>query len=159
MDVRIVEKDADHSVAVWHQTVIEIWRGAATVHGSSKMVEICEDLIARSRGPVTFIAVLEPNSPPPPDPVRRVLARWSRDVVPKMAAAVMVAEGSGFRTAIVRAVGVTLTTLVPHRVPFKFHATVESALDELAPHLPPGSGGATALRQAIDDLRAEMAKL
>lgn len=123
------------------------------------MVETCEELVASARGPVTFIALLEPNSPPPPDPVRKLLARWSRDIVPKMATAAMVAEGSGFRTAIVRAVGVTLTTLVPHKVPFKFFANVEAAIEELAPHLPPGSGGATALRRVIEELRADMAKM
>src|SRR3954454_16101915 len=105
MDVRIVAQDSDLCIAIWQQTVIHIWRGQPTVESVAKMVGACNGLISSSRAPVTCLGIVERGSPPPEQPVREALAHWSRDVVPKMAGAVIVAEGSGFRSALVRGVG------------------------------------------------------
>jgi hypothetical protein len=126
-NVRIVVKDAEHCIAVWDDIVFEVWRGPATLLGSSQMIQTCEELLA-SGGNVSFFAILEPTSPPPTERVRATLAKWSREVVPRMEAAVVVAEGGGFRSAIVRAVCTALTLLAPHSVPFKFVTTVEEGL-------------------------------
>jgi hypothetical protein len=155
-DVQFVTIDANHCVATWHQTVVEIWRGPASVEGANIMVQTCQKLIANGKGSVTFIAILERTSPPPEQPVRTVLARWSRDVVPLLAVATMVSEGSGFRAALVRGVGLALTALVPHKVPFKFCSDVEEAVLKLAPALPPRAGGSAGLRSAIEIIRAKM---
>jgi hypothetical protein len=155
-DVQFVAIDSNHCVATWHQTVVEIWRGPSSVEGAKIMVETCKKLIANGKGGVTFIAILERTSPPPEQPVRAVLAQWSRDVVPQMAIATMVSEGSGFRAALVRGVGLALTTLVPHRVPFKFCSDVEEAVLKLAHAIPPRAGGAAGLRAALEKIRAKM---
>lgn len=122
----------------------------------STMVQTCNELIANGKGPVTCIGIVERSSPPPEPPVRAALATWSRDVVPRMAGAVLVAEGSGFRASLVRGVGLALTTLMPHRIPFKFVATVEEAVDHIAPKVRVTSGGAPVLRGVIERLRADM---
>src|SRR4051812_23911920 len=90
-DIRIVVKDPEHCIAVWDQVVFEIWRGPATLIGSKRMVETCEDLLANRKGNASFFAILERTSPPPAEPVRALLARWSRETVPKMSAAIVVA--------------------------------------------------------------------
>ena len=77
-------------------------------------------------------------------------------MVPKMAGAVLVAEGSGFRASLVRGVGLALTTLMPHRIPFKFVATVDEAVDHLAPKLRVTSGGSPVLKAVVERLRADM---
>jgi hypothetical protein len=51
---------------------------------------------------------------------RKTLAAFSRDGVSRMSTSVVVAEGGGFRSALVRAVGVTLTTILPHSSKFRF---------------------------------------
>jgi hypothetical protein len=154
VDARIVAQDPDHCIAVWQQTVIHIWRGQPTVETVAKMVATCNDLISTGRAPVTCLGIVERSSPPPEEPVRAALAQWSRDVVPKMVGAVFVAEGSGFRAALVRGVGLALTTLMPHRIPFKFVTNVDEAIDHLAPKLPVASGGAPVLRSVVERLRA-----
>ncbi|HEY3493687.1 MAG TPA: hypothetical protein VGK73_03330 [Polyangiaceae bacterium] len=156
MDARIVFKNSDFCLAVWQQTVIYIWRGPSTLENLAMKVQACNELIANGRGPVTCIGIVERSSPPPEAPVRAALAAWSRDVVPKMAGAVLVAEGSGFRASLVRGVGLALTTLMPHRIPFKFVATVEEAVAHLAPKLRVASGGAPMLKSVIERLRADM---
>jgi hypothetical protein len=52
---------------------------------------------------------------------------------------VVVAEGGGFRAALVRAVGVTLTTLLPHSSKFKFENDLDTTIRLLEPHLMPGT--------------------
>jgi hypothetical protein len=155
VDTQILVDQPDHCIAIWHQTVIHIWRGAPTVPAISGMVKACNLLLASGEGNVTCLGIVERSSPPPEEAARAALARWSSDVVPKMAMAVFVADGSGFRSALVRGVGVALTTLMPHRIPFRFFGNLSEALDQLAPKLPPRSGGVLALRNVVEDLRAK----
>lgn len=159
VDATIVARDRDHCVAIWHQTIIHIWRGAPTVTAVAGMVEACKNLLASGKGDVTCLAIVERSSPAPEEAARSALAKWSRDIVPQMAIAALVAEGSGFRSALVRGVGVTLTALVPHKVPFKFFSNVAEAVQQLAPALPTVSGGAIALRSVVEKLRAELDEL
>lgn len=154
-DLRIAVANEGHVVAMWKRTVIEVWRGVPTIEGAEAMMGACEEVIARYGKETTFIAVLERTSPPPPEPVRKVLARWSSDIVPRMAVAALVSEGGGFRAALVRGVGVALTVLAPHKVPFKFCATIDDGIAQLSPFLGK-SGGGEALRAAIEQTRAKL---
>ena len=52
-----------------------------------------------------------------------------------------------------RGVGVALTVLAPHRVPFKFASTVEEASTLIAPFLAASTGGAAALASAVAEVR------
>lgn len=70
-----------------------------------------------------------------------------------MVLAVVVAEGGGFRAALVRGVGIALSTMMPHRVPFKFVSEVEEALALLGPHLSKAGRGVAGLRDALGKLR------
>jgi hypothetical protein len=156
MDIRatVRAEDADHCIAVWNRTLIQLWRFATSGPAVSGMNRIARALLAEEGGPVTSIGIVEPTSDVPGAEARAELARFSRDFASRMALAVMVAEGGGFRGAIVRSVGVALTRLAPHKVPFKFVDTVEQGAMALAPHLPEATGGPSALMRAIAELRA-----
>ena len=151
---RLVEQDADACFSIWHQTLVCVFHGAASVEHVKLNSRLCRSLLEEARGPVTCISVIERSSPPPADRVRRELAVWSRDVVPRLAAAVMVAEGGGFRSALVRGVGVALTALMPHRVPFTFTTSVDDAVRVLGPYLPTRCGGPAELAAEIARIRA-----
>jgi hypothetical protein len=155
-DVKVMTKADDHIVAMWQRTVIEVWRGVPTVEGSEAMMSACEQAIAQYPKDTSFIAVLERTSPPPTEPVRKVLARWSSDIVPRMAVAVLVSEGSSFRSAIVRGVGVALTLLAPHRIPFKFCSSVEEGVGVVEPYLGKSRGGRAGLLTAIEQTRSQL---
>jgi hypothetical protein len=103
----------------------------------------------------SFLGIVEPTSPPPDEKARGELVKFISEVVPKLAIAVIVGEGGGFRASLVRAVGVTLTTLMPNRVPFKFPSSVDDAAILIAPHLSVGAGGVPGFRRALADARAE----
>ena len=156
---QVVLQDNAYSVATWHQTVLTIFRGATTLEHVAGISAVCQSLLVNGKGPALYMSVIERGSPAPTDLVRKELAHWSRDIVSKMAIAVIVAEGGGFRNAIVRGVGVALTLLAPHAVPFKFCGSVAEGADILARFLPKSAGGATELALAIAEVRARGASL
>ena len=152
VDAQIVAENVDYCLATWRQTVITLWVGPPTVDQVLRISAQCKLLLSNGKGPVTYLSVIERSSPAPTEPVRKEFAVWSRDVVSKLAMAVMVAEGGGFRGALVRGVGIALTALVPHKVPFKFASSVEEGLD-LMGHVLPSPGSAAELGEAIAELR------
>ncbi|MES1176141.1 MAG: hypothetical protein ABUL62_17600 [Myxococcales bacterium] len=151
---RILLQDSDFCLASWHDTLFCVYRGPASVEHVTVSSKHCRALIERTKGKATYLSIIERSSPAPSEEVRRVLAVWSRDVVTKMTAAVIVAEGGGFKNALVRGVGVALTALVPHKVPFKFSSTAAEGVQLLARYLPPEQGGAAELVLAVEEVRA-----
>jgi hypothetical protein len=152
--IRIIVQDRDHFVALWHETVVCVFRGAPTLQHVLNMSNACKGLLEKRAARITYLSVIERSSPAPTDTVRRELAVWSRDVVTKLASAVIVAEGGGFKNALVRGVGVALTVLAPHQVPFKFTSSVEEGTTLLAPFLRGAGSGAADLLLAIAAGRA-----
>ena len=150
----VIAQDDAFCLARWYDTGLSVYRGAATVAHVQQTIALCEQMLRDSSKRITFVSIIERTSPAPAESTRRQLASWSSNQVPRMAAAVLVAEGGGFRGALVRGVGVALTALAPHKVPFKFASTVVEAGDLLAPHISSAHGGALELRLAIAELRA-----
>jgi hypothetical protein len=154
--VSIQAVDAAHASAIWARTVIVVWRGTPSLDRVQALNRFGRRFVGEGPGAATCLYIVEPSSPPPGDVARRELAVFSREIASKMALAVIVAEGGGFRASLVRGVGIALTALMPHRVPFKFVHDVEEALALLAPHLLPTSGGAAALEAAAAEVRASI---
>jgi hypothetical protein len=154
LDVRVA--DEAHVVATWGRTFIQIWRGAPNGKTSAKVNQLAGEFVAASAIPATSLFIVEAKSPSPDDETRRNFATFSRDIVSQMKLAVIVSEGGGFRGALVRAVGVALTTILPHRSNFKFVNDLETAAQLLGPHLVPGSGGPAALVRVADEARGNI---
>lgn len=153
LDCIIHTMDNDHCVAVWEQTIIHLWRYQPTLRTVTAMSDVCKDLIARKKTGITCLSIVERTSAAPSGPTRDALATWTKECVVHMAEAVIVAEGSGFRSALVRGVGVALTAVMPNKVPFHIVATVEEGAPHLAPHLPANADGAAGLLRAVVKLR------
>jgi len=150
----VMRADAVHVVGVCGATLIQIWRGAPNYMLSAEVNEVARAMVASSTHPVSSLFVVERGSPPPDEATRRNFASFSRDLVSQMSVSVVVAEGGGFRGALVRAVGVTLTTILPHSSKFRFVNDVDSAAELIAPYLLPAVGGAPGLLDATSKLRA-----
>lgn len=148
--------DDVHAVGVWGSTLIQVWRGAPTRIRTAEVNRIASAMVASSRSPVSSLFLVERGSPAPDEESRKDLAAFSRDLVSRMSISVVVAEGSGFRSALVRAVGVTLTTILPHSSKFRFVNDLDSAARLLEPHLEPRTGGAQALIDAAEEFRAKI---
>ncbi len=155
--VRAIDKD--HCVAVWDRVLIQVWQLATTASAVVELEKIARAYITEQKGPISSMAVVERTSPPPGDEVRSLLSRFYRELAPQMNQQIVVAEGGGFRGAIVRAVGVTLSTLSPGTLPFRFVGSVQEASSLIAPHLSRLAGGEPALRRVVEGIREESRKV
>jgi len=154
--VNVLVADSVHVVGTWGRTFIQIWRGATTHAAVAEMNHFARQFVESKGDPATSLFIVERSSPPPDDASRKGIAEFSRDAAKDMSLSVVVAEGGGFRAALVRAVGVTLTTLLPHSSKFKFENDLETAIQLLGPHLMPGAGGAEGLEAAVEELRSKI---
>jgi len=145
--------DKDHCVALWDRVLIQIWHLATTASAVAQLEQIARGYIAQVNSPISSIAIVERSSPPPGDEVRALLSKFYRDLAPQMSQQIVVADGGGFRGAIVRAVGLTLSTLSPATLPFRFVGSVSEATALVAPFLSPKAGGEPALRRTLEDVR------
>jgi len=153
---RVVVRRVDdvHVFGTWGTTLIQIWRGPPSGKLSAEVNRIAGEFITSHPGDVSSLFIVERSSPPPDDETRKNFAAFSRDLSAKMNISIVVAEGGGFRGALVRAVGVTLTTLLPHSAKFKFVNDLNVAARLVEPHL--RVGDSQTLLAACEELRAKI---
>jgi hypothetical protein len=144
--------DRDHCVATWDRVLLQVWRLSTTAEAIENLYTVTRAFMAQERRPISSLAIVESTSPPPSDAVRKALSKYYRELAPKMNAAIVVAEGGGFRAAIVRGVGLTLSMLAPKKLPFTFLGDVNEAAQLLAPNLS-STAGAEGLLSAVQDTR------
>lgn len=154
--VRLLVVDDVHAVGTWKTVMIQVWRGAPTGPLSAEVNELTVRFMRESTVAVCSLFVVERGSPPPDEACRKNLATFSRDLVSRMGIAVVLSEGSGFRAALVRAVGVAITTILPHSSKFKFVNELAAAAKLLEPHLGPGTDNAAGLTRAVEELRSKI---
>jgi hypothetical protein len=150
---KILTLDDHHYVATWDRVLIQVWRGEATPLAIFELGPLAETFLREEREPISSLAIIEASATPPSEVARKELSRFYREFAPRMMAAIVVAEGGGFRAAFVRGVGITLSTLAPRSLPFTFASNVKDAATVLAPHLSKEAGGAAGLLSALADLR------
>jgi hypothetical protein len=154
-EVSVIGRQAGYCFTTWDRLAVAVWRLGAAQDSVAEMSFVVQALMAMHDERCCFLGIVEPTSPPPDERTRAALAKFSREVVPSLAVAIIVGEGGGFRASLVRAVGVALTTLMPHRVPFKFLGSAGDAIAHIVPHLSPGAGGVRGLERALVEVRAQ----
>jgi hypothetical protein len=149
--------DHRHCVASWDRVLILLWRREATVEAVQSLLRVGRVFITENAGHLgSILSVIESQSPPPADSVRRQISVCYRELGPGMRYNIVVAEGGGFRAAIVRGVGLTVSAFAPSLLPFKFASSVDEAAAIIAPGLSPKAGGAAALKTAVISVRMKL---
>ena len=148
--------EANYCIATWDRLLLQIWRLDVTAEAVNTLRKTSAAFVYESKQPVSSLAIVESTSPAPSDKLRVALSDFYRDFAPQMKEQIVVAEGSGFRAALVRSVGLALSTVAPKSLPFKFVGGVEEAAILIRPHLTPAAGGVVGLQQAIKDVREKM---
>jgi hypothetical protein len=152
LKVRIVNKG--YGLATWDGVMIQLWRGPATLQAAQDWLEAGEAFVLESAGRLcSNLSIVESSSPPPADNVRLALAASFQALAPRMRHQIVVAEGSVSRSALVRAVGLTLSNLSVSSLPLHFAVSLDEAALTIAPDLSRRAGGADALKNAVSDLR------
>jgi len=154
---RLCTLDRNHAVATWDRVLLQVWRGEVTPQAVQQLLDVGRELISEHRGQrCCSLSVVESASPPPNDRVRPLLSACFRELAPGMQLQLFVAEGSGFRAAIVRGVGLALSTFAPSLLPFKFASSIREAAVAIGPQLSAQAGGPQALEDAVGHLRAQL---
>jgi hypothetical protein len=144
-------------VATWDRVFIHIWRGEATPRAVEAMANAGRAWLHElGENAGSSLSIVESTSPPPNERVRPLLSAFYREVAPHLRHQLFVAEGSGFRVALVRGVGLAVSTLAPSFLPFRFVSNVTEAAGLLAPVLSPTAGGPSALVEAVAHVRAKL---
>lgn len=155
LNVRII--DPGYGIATWDRVLLQLWRTEATLDKAEHWLEIGKAFVAESGGqPCSSLSIVESRSPPPTNPVRLAMAESFRSLAPHMRHQIVVAEGSHFRSALVRGVGLALSTLSPSALPLQFAVSLDEAAVTLAPDLSAMAGGAEGLKAAVSSLRTQI---
>jgi len=150
---KILVAEPGYCFATWDRVLLQIWRLEVTAESVETLRRIGKAFVAESREPVSTLSIVESTSPAPSDRLRGALSAFYRELAPQMKEQIVVAEGSGFRAALVRSVGLALSAVAPKSLPFKFVGGVEEAAVLIRPHLSPAAGGAAGLQEAIKYVR------
>lgn len=164
MGTALLIKHTDRNVALatYHRALLQVWRGDVTPEGVQKLLEVARGLVVKQSPQLcSSLAVVESSSPAPNDRVRPLLSACYRELAPHMKYQLFVPEGSGFRSALVRGVGIAVSAFAPSLLPFKFASDVNEAAGLIAATLsqearkPSQLVDAVALlRRALDEHRA-----
>jgi len=150
----IKSAEPTHIFGTWDRVLLSLWRGAASSEAATNLLKVGREFVAKSpQRPLNFLSIIESRSPPPSDKVRKELSACFRELAPAMKHQIFVSEGSGFRGALVRGVGLTVSTLAPSLLPFKFASSLDEAAITIGRDLSPAAGGAEALKTTVAGLR------
>ena len=153
---KILISDSAYCIATWDRVLLQIWRQEVTAEAVENLRRIGKAFVYESREPVSTLSIVESTSPAPSDKLRGALSAFYRELAPQMKEQIVVAEGSGFRAALVRSVGLALSAVAPKSLPFKFVGGVEEAAILIRPHLSANAGGVAGLQEAIKSVRDQM---
>lgn len=149
--------DQNCVIATWDRVLLQVWRGEATPRAVQALSAAGHALMAANEGHACCsLSIIEAKSPPPSEQVRPLIASAYRELAPGMRHQLFVAEGSGFRAAIVRGVGLAVSAFAPSLLPFKFASNAEEAANTIEPCLSTYAGGARGLLEALALLRARL---
>jgi hypothetical protein len=147
--------NATHVIATWDRVLIQLWRGEVTLGDAEKLLVLGREFIATSRGahPLNILTIIESRSPAPSQRVRTTLSACFAEFGKTTQQQFFVSEGSGFRAALIRGVGLTVSTLAPSLLPFKFATSLDEVAVAIGPHISAAAGGAEGLKRAVAELR------
>lgn len=152
----ILTVDADHCLATWDRTLIQIWRHATTEAAAANMCSVARTFGAGHPDGATLLFIVEKTSEIPGAGARAAFARFTRETAGQMVCCAMVPEGGGFRPAIIRSVASSVATLLRQSLPYQFAESVDGGIKLLERHLTASPGGHEGLRRAVRELRARI---
>ena len=153
-ELKVCTRDSDHCVATWGPVLIQVWRYTPTRQAVLQMVQVADMLIgAQPSRRIFSIGVVERTSPAPNREARDALVQFHRSLVPHVTELIVVPLGGPLRGAVIRGVGVALSSLTTGGLRFRFVDSTAGAAALVAPLLPAETGGAPALDAALQAAR------
>ena len=129
----------------------QLWETESPTPAFLSILSWCEARHARTSAPLWMIGVVGEASTMPDGEARKIPAEFPR----YFTEFVLVIEGSGFRTSLVRSVLAGMTMLAPRRSTTHIASTLSDGV-QLLGSLADGSFNATHLRGRLGEMRAEL---
>lgn len=147
--LEILSRDAHHVVAIYDDILLQLWLQSVPTSGANAVAEGGKRLAARGK-PFKTLIVVGPNAAPPQSPSRAVLLKFGQESAPLLTAAVLVAEPTGLKGAIMRSI-MTGMAMVVQSIQVLIVRSVAEGIEGLRAHgLQAGPGE---LEGVIADLR------
>jgi hypothetical protein len=140
----LIKADQDHCAAIWRGVLVYVWRKTTRPEVVDEHRKYIENHIAKGRGPLAMVIIIEAQTEVPDGPTREKLAGLMQAAGPVGTCAAMVYEGTGFRGAAVRGVVTVLNTLARQPFPYKAFGHMDAAAAWLTTIHADGKGPITA---------------
>jgi hypothetical protein len=124
--IEVYARDKDWTCASWRQLYFLVWRGDATVVRARLANSAFETFIAKQKGKMAGLVVVEPHATPPESDVRPIFANMMRKAGDRVVGLAYVVPHSGFKGAMLRGAITGISLLA--REPYPTH--VFTKLDE-----------------------------
>lgn len=154
---KLLVAERNYFIATWDRVFLHVWHFELTTEALANLSRFSRAFVQENSEPISNLSIIEPSSPPPPEQLRNRLSAFYRELAPHTKHQLVVAEGGGFRLALIRSVGLALSALAPKSMPFRFTSRVEEAAALIGPYLSPTAGGAAGLLSAVAELRSSPA--
>jgi len=142
-------------MAELHGVAIALWRRKPNRELFEAERKCLDEVVAKNRGKSAFVCVVEPSSEPPDDDIRKASSQMITAHEKDLKCVALVIEGTGFRSAITRAVLSGIVMLIRTPAPIKFFDVPKSACAWVSTQLPVARDG---LLEEIEVLRGLLDK-
>jgi hypothetical protein len=150
----IVTFDADHCIATYNGTFVQIWRASTTSRAVSGLRSAARAHAARWPGPISAVILIEQAASLPDGDMRKQVAAFWSDLGARLLCTAVVQEGDGFRAAAVRGLMTGLMLLSRPTSPYKIFRTIGEASAWVVPQLEKaGERGSSDLAKTLEALR------
>jgi hypothetical protein len=113
----VLQHDPAWSCAAWQDVLLLVWRGEATAARAAINVRFLQEFSASHPGGFGIMLVLEPETSPPDDKARQMLADGMRRLGPGMRGAAYLVPMQGFKGSLMRSVITGLSLIARETYP------------------------------------------
>ncbi len=111
LELSRVVSEAGYCAGNYGNVVVVEWRDRPTKAAVDRVSVIVEELLAAQDGPIAFLVIARGNGAAPDTDARDGFAKTMKSHADRIAGAVLVIEGTGLRSAAVRAVATAISLL------------------------------------------------
>lgn len=148
---RVVWNPPSYGVVCIGDVLAQIWEMESPAPAVRSILSWCEARHARTNAPLWMVSVVGETATMPDGEARKIAAEFPR----YFTEFVMVIEGFGFRTSLVRSVLAGMAMMAPRRAAPHIASTLSEGV-QLLGSLADGSFNATHLRVRLGEVRTEL---
>lgn len=150
---RVVESDADHTVASWHNVVVTRWVGKVQLPAMEVAFQLGKKLAEQHDRRVVSLTLVENGLNIPGSDVRSRASEMVAAAADYMVLNTTVINGEGFWNSAARAAMTGIIMMSRDKTPHKVFSSVAQVAPVLAPHVDASDVTADGVLRAIESLR------